>query len=68
MAAPADDDKPIPTKRRACTLAVLTIGRLERLKRKGTHGTTIAGVMTTFIEAGVREALDKGYIRFEDDE
>jgi hypothetical protein len=68
MAVPTDDDKPIPTKRRACTLAVLTLGRLERLKRRGTHGTTIAGVMTTFIEAGVRDAIEKGYIRLEDDE
>jgi len=68
MADPADDDKPIATKRRACTLAVLTIGRLDRLKRRGTHGTTIAGVMTTFIEAGVRDAIEKGYIRLEDDE
>jgi hypothetical protein len=62
-----EEDKPIPTKRRTCTLTLRTIRRLDRLKRHGTHGPTIAAVMTAFIEAGVREAIDRGYIRIEDD-
>ena len=60
MADAEDEDRPIPTKRRACTLAVATIERLERLK--GTHGTTVAGVMTTLIEAGIREAMKEGFL------
>lgn len=56
----ADDDKPIPTQRRTCTLAVVTIERLQRLK--GTHGTTIAGVMTSLIEDGVRRAMNDGFL------
>jgi hypothetical protein len=55
-----DDDKPIPTKRKACTLAVVTIERLEKLR--GTHGTTIAGVMTSLIESGVRQAMRDGFL------
>jgi hypothetical protein len=58
----ADEDKPIPTKRRTCTLAVVTIERLEKLKRRGTHGTTIAAVMTSLIESGVRQAMTEGFL------
>jgi hypothetical protein len=61
------DDKLVPTTRKTCTLAVLTVRRLERLKQRATHGTSISGVMTALIEAGVRDALEKGYIRLEDD-
>ena len=63
----ATDDKPIPTARRSCTLAAVSLRRLQRLKVRGAYGTTVAGIMTTFIEAGLREANEKGYIRFEDD-
>ncbi len=57
-----------PSKRKACTLALVTLARLERLKRLGSHGTTVSGIMTAFIEAGVREVAKEGYIRLEDDE
>jgi hypothetical protein len=65
----ADDgeDKPIPTVRRSCTLAAVSLRRLKRLKVRGSHGTSVAAIMTTFIEAGLREANEKRYIRFEDD-
>ena len=38
----------------------VTIERLERLK--GTHGTTVAGVMTSLIESGVRQAMRDGFL------
>lgn len=62
------DEKPIATIRKPCTLTVLTFRRLERLKRIGSHGASVPAIMTNFIEAGVRDAIEKGYIRLEDDE
>jgi len=38
----------------------VTIEGLERLK--GTHGTTVAGVMTSLIESGVRQAMRDGFL------
>jgi hypothetical protein len=62
------EDKPIATTRKPCTIAMLTLRRLERLAKIGSHGTSVPAIMTNFIEAGVRDALEKGYIRLEDDE
>ncbi|MGH7048468.1 MAG: hypothetical protein ACREE2_18990 [Stellaceae bacterium] len=64
--ADESDDK-AETVKKSCTLAVLTLRRLERLARRATHGPTAAAVMTNFIEAGIRDAIEKGYIRLEDD-
>jgi hypothetical protein len=61
----ADEPK---TDRKACTLAVATIRYLERLSKKGTHGTSVPKVMTTLIEDGVRRAIESGYIKLEEDE
>jgi hypothetical protein len=66
MSRTAFGHAPFPTKRRLYGRGS-QIGRLNRLKRRGTHGTTIAGVTTTFIEAGARSD-EKGYIQLEDDE
>jgi hypothetical protein len=55
------------TERRSCTLAFLTIRRLERLAKLATHGTSVPKVMTNLIEAGIRTAINEGYIRLEDD-
>jgi hypothetical protein len=63
-----ESDEKAETTKRSCTLAVATIRRLERLARRATHGSTASAIMTNFIEAGVREAIEKGYIRIEDDE
>jgi hypothetical protein len=65
--AEADDEKP-DTVKKSCTIARLTLRRLQRLAKRHTHGTTPSAVMVTFIEAGMREAIEKGYIRAEDDE
>jgi hypothetical protein len=62
-----DDEKP-DTIKKSCTIARLTLKRLQRLAKRHTHGTTPSAVMVTFIEAGMREAIEKGYIRTEDDE
>ena len=62
------DDEKGETLKKSVTIAVLTLRRLGRLARLQTHGATPAAVMTNFIEAGVREAIEKGYIRLEDDE
>lgn len=61
-------DKTAETTRKTCTIAVLTLRRLERLARGATHGPSAAAIMTGFIEAGIRDAIEKGYIRAEDDE
>jgi hypothetical protein len=55
------------TDRKKCTLLLTTIRYLDALSKRGTHGRGIPGVMTTLIEEGVRQAIEKGYIKlFED--
>jgi hypothetical protein len=61
----ADDDD---TLKKSVTIAKLCLRRLERLAKRQTQGASPAAIMTNFIEAGVREAIEKGYIRLEDDE
>jgi hypothetical protein len=51
------------TKRIKCTLSVATIRYLEALSRTGLHGTGVPKVMTSLIEAGVRVAIEKQFIR-----
>jgi hypothetical protein len=41
---------------------------LEILARKGTHGSNAVGVARTFIEEGIRSALEKGHLTAEDRE
>jgi hypothetical protein len=63
-----ESSEAIPTVRKTCTIAALTLRRLERLARRGTHGTSAAAIMTNFIEAGIREAIKEGYIQLEDND
>jgi hypothetical protein len=57
------------TKRETCTLSVATVRYLHALSNKGTHGTSVPGVMTTLIEQGVRQAiLDRFIPQFQDDD
>lgn len=51
------------TDRRAITLANATWAYLEEMSKLGTHGTTGPGVAATLVEIGVREAIEKGYLR-----
>lgn len=52
------------TDRRAITLANATWAYLDELSELGTHGTTAPGVAATLIENGIREAIEKGYLKF----
>jgi hypothetical protein len=61
-----DDDKTGPgTEQRKCTLSTATIRYLELLAARGTHGSRVSGVMTTLIEQGIRNAIEKGYIKLD---
>jgi hypothetical protein len=50
------------TKRLDLTLSLQTHRYLAAIKKRGTHGGTAAKVARSLIEAGIREAIDKGYI------
>lgn len=64
----AGDDDRSDTTKKSVTITILTLKRLERLARRQTHGATAAAVMTNFIESGVRDAIERGYISLEDSE
>jgi hypothetical protein len=51
------------TDRRAITLANATWAYLEELSKLGTHGTGALDVAKTLIEEGVRQAIERGYIK-----
>jgi len=51
------------TERKAITLANATWAYLEELSKLGTHGTSAPGVASTLVEIGVREAIEKGYLK-----
>jgi hypothetical protein len=53
------------TERKAITLANTTWVYLEELSRLGTHGATAVAVAATLIEIGVREAIEKGYLKLQ---
>ena len=68
MADPNNDledepDEPVPSKRVKVTLSVQTIGDLKTLKKGGRHGTTMSGIMASYIEGGVRQAVKDGYLK-----
>ena len=67
MADESEDEDALPSRRRYCTLADITIARLNRLKAKGTHGRSVPTIMTNMIEKGIREAIDDGYLGLDDD-
>jgi len=46
------------TDRIPVTLAISTIGYLEKLVRQGTHGTSVPGVARTLIEEGILAIKD----------
>jgi hypothetical protein len=51
------------TDRKSITLANATWAYLEELSKLGTHGTSATGVASTLVEIGVREAVEKGYLK-----
>jgi hypothetical protein len=48
-------------------LSVQQLNYLKSIKKTGTYGRTVATVVRTFIDAGVREAIDRKYITITDD-
>ena len=54
------------TDRVPVTLALSTIGYLEKLVRQGTHGTSVPGVAKTLIEEGIRLAIKDGLLAIRD--
>lgn len=54
------------TDRKAITLAKVSFRYMERLAEKGTHGSDWVGVARGFIEAGIRDAIERGYLKIED--
>ena len=63
-----DEDNDPPNERRYCTLSPITVRRLQLLAKRGTHGTSVPKVMTTMIEQGIRDAIEKDYLKIEDGE
>ncbi len=51
-----------PTQRKTITLAVATVGYLEQLASKGTHGSDVTNVIRTLVEDGIRSAMKEGFI------
>ena len=54
------------TDRVPITLALSTIGYLEKLVKQGTHGTSVPGVARTLIEEGIRLAIKDGLLSIRD--
>src|SRR4029453_18973352 len=54
------------TDRVPVTLALSTIGYLEKLVKQGTHGTSVPGVARTLIEEGIRLAIKDGLLSIRD--
>jgi hypothetical protein len=61
----ADDDEEEPPKRVDLTVSAHTYRFLAALKKRGTHGGSVAKVARSLIESGIREAIDKGYIKLD---
>jgi hypothetical protein len=68
MAEDDDDEGPDEgTIRRPCTMPMQTYRYLEKLAKKGTHGSRkVSGVMTFLITQGIQDAIGKGIIKAED--
>ena len=58
----------VEVKRLDFTVSAQTHRFLSALKKRGTHGGSVAKVARSLIEQGIREAIDKRYISFEADE
>ena len=58
------DGKP-ETVRKTITLSKATLRHLEKLAKKGLHGSGWSGVAQGFVEKGVRKAIRQGFIEDE---
>jgi hypothetical protein len=50
------------TIRKNVTFSERTIGYLETLASKGTHGSDVPAVIRTMVEEGVRSAIRDGFL------
>jgi len=55
-----------PTSRQWVTLSDKTLSYLESLAAKGTHGNSVSDVAKTLIEQGIRDAIERGFLRIDD--
>jgi hypothetical protein len=62
-----EEDDGGPLARYELRLSVQQLNYLKSIKKTGTYGRTVATVVRTFIDAGVREAIDRKYITITDD-
>lgn len=63
----ADDDEDGDPKRRMdFEVDMRTYRYLEAIRRRKTHGGTVTAVVRRFIDSGVQDAIDRGYITFAD--
>ena len=61
-----EDEEDEPTDRRYCTLGLKTIERLKKLRKRGSHGTSVPKIMAAMIKSGIREAHKDGYLTDDD--
>ena len=61
----SDDEEEEPPKRIDLTVSAQTYRFLLALKKRGTHGGSVAKVARSLIESGIRKAIDKGYIQLD---
>ncbi len=52
-----------PTSRQWVTLTDQTLEYLEKLAKLGTHGASVPDVAKTLIEAGLRDAIEKKFLK-----
>ncbi|MBL6928798.1 MAG: hypothetical protein ISR44_06455 [Rhodospirillales bacterium] len=62
----SEDGEEEQNVRRYCTLSLKTLERIRKLRRRETHGTSVPKIMTSMIEAGVRQAHKDGYLTDDD--
>lgn len=62
----AEEKAEAKKNRHDCTLDPVTWKRVKKLAKGKWYGATAAKVMTHFIEEGVRQAREKGYLTLKD--
>lgn len=62
----AEEKAAAKENRHDCTLEPETWKRVQKLAKGKWYGNTAAKVMTHFIEEGVRQARDRGYLNLDD--
>ena len=55
-------DAKAETVRKTITLTRISVRYLEVLAKKGTHGSDWSGIATNFVEKGIRQAIQDGFL------